>query len=745
MQILKFSVDSALLSELGEKLVESVHVALVELIKNSYDADAKNVYIKFVPSIFKGPEITIIDDGKGMAFENVKKYWMRIATTNKVDNQVSEIYGRPQTGSKGIGRFSCRRLGNVLKLKTTGKNSDGKFETTEVDFNWKEFEPGGDVTSVDCKGKLSIHNQGETGTTLTISNRDKDEWTQRGYGYLLRQLAVLVANRGIKRKGFIEDPGFRIKFNAPQYESDEIIDLREKLIDAGWGTITAEVNEKGYAVCKLEAIRIGKKEITSSMRFNNLKGIKMRLGIMVDSREQMRDKDVLSIGTLNDILKDWGGVQVKYNGFRVYPYGNDDWLDIDKERGLRKGNIEGELEAFASTLKGVDPKRAKLSMLSMHSYIGSVEISSKAKGFEMKANREGFVYSPSISELKNFVRFAIDWSTIFRDFYLRTKKRGEAEVAKAYLELALGEDILSAEIVEKATEYLNREIKSIIQYIPEDQQKKIKHNLKLASDALIKHDYAFRNELNHLRLISSTSILLLVFTHEVKSLISEIEISKSVLKNIEKKLSGKDFDNVSNIRQNIDKTKQRLLDLINMTSLIGIESKNAIAVELSVKDSIEEVKKCFSLIISNYDISLNIDNVPNNLKTGPILEAELYSILLNVLSNSIKSVIAEGKDKNIEISASREKSKLTIIIRDTGIGLDKSNYDDVFIPFLSDPQGKLYKNLFKKINPEDKYFIGTGSGLGLSIIKEIIKSRNGSIRFEEPEKNWKSKLIIILP
>ncbi len=245
MQILKFSVDSALLSELGEKLVESVHVALVELIKNSYDADAKNVYIKFVRNIFKGPEITIIDDGKGMVFENVKKYWMRIATTNKVDNQVSEIYGRPQTGSKGIGRFSCRRLGNVLKLKTTGKNSDGKFETTEVDFNWKEFEPGGDVTSVDCKGKLSIHNHGETGTTLTISNSDKDEWTQRGYGYLLRQLAVLVANRGIKRKGFIEDPGFRIKFNAPQYESDEIIDLRDKLIDAGWGTINAEVNVEG--------------------------------------------------------------------------------------------------------------------------------------------------------------------------------------------------------------------------------------------------------------------------------------------------------------------------------------------------------------------------------------------------------------------------------------------------------------------------------------------------------------------
>ncbi len=70
MAILKFTVDSALLNELGEKLVETVHIALVELVKNSYDADATDVKIKFIEDPSSGTsELHIIDNGTGMNFE----------------------------------------------------------------------------------------------------------------------------------------------------------------------------------------------------------------------------------------------------------------------------------------------------------------------------------------------------------------------------------------------------------------------------------------------------------------------------------------------------------------------------------------------------------------------------------------------------------------------------------------------------------------------------------------------------
>lgn len=76
----QFAVDSALLGELGEKLVSTVHVALAELVKNSYDADATEVQVSIVPDSARAPRITVRDDGNGMSLDEVRTYWMKIGT-----------------------------------------------------------------------------------------------------------------------------------------------------------------------------------------------------------------------------------------------------------------------------------------------------------------------------------------------------------------------------------------------------------------------------------------------------------------------------------------------------------------------------------------------------------------------------------------------------------------------------------------------------------------------------------------
>ena len=115
---LNFEVDSALLSELGERLVGSVHVALLELVKNAYDADATLVKVR-IEKVDKGIATSVVDNGVGMTLEDVQRYWMKIATNNKAIDCISRRYGRYKSGAKGIGRFSCRRLGDSLELKTT--------------------------------------------------------------------------------------------------------------------------------------------------------------------------------------------------------------------------------------------------------------------------------------------------------------------------------------------------------------------------------------------------------------------------------------------------------------------------------------------------------------------------------------------------------------------------------------------------------------------------------------------------
>ncbi|MFT3793660.1 sensor histidine kinase [Flavobacterium sp.] len=749
LSTLHFTVDSALLEELGEKLVETVHIALVELVKNSYDADSTEVDIVFTTDQNGNDQIKVIDNGKGMNYEAIQNFWMRIATTNKEVKNTSTVFGRPLTGAKGIGRFSCRRLGAHLELISCG-TKDGNLvgvqdevERTTVKFPWKEFKAGTDVTEIECEGTREIIKNGATGTTLIISIISQ-EWNVRGWNWLKRQLSVLSANRGTRRKGFLDDPGFTIKIIAPDFEGG-VRDVREDFINAGWGTLTAHINDKHQAVCKLEALGIGTKTFISNVKFPHLTDISLQIGIMVGDRSQMRNTSTVSLASMQAILPTWGGVQVRYRSFRVFPYGDDDWLNIDKDRGLRKHSSKiTELTAFASTLRGVDPTRSLLNLLSMRSYLGTVEIGENATGFEMKLSREGFVDSPAIEELRDFVRLAIDWSTIYRDFSIREEARKQSQNALKGFEHILEEKLEPVKYIEAAVDYLELEVKNLTKGLPDDERQQRQENLLRATDVIKTHNANNQAELLHLRLIASTSTLLLIFSHEVKSLMGMLETSKNSLTLLAAKLDQKERTKVLEITSNFGSLKDRLNDLLQLTSLVGSNQKKAKPGQVALKNKIERVENVFALITAKYNIKIDYSKVPNNIAIKDILEAEVYSILLNVISNSIKSVIAAGKNRKIEIEAIREDGKNVIFVRDTGIGISKEKFEEVFIPFVSDPDNDLYDNLEKRLDTGDRVIVGNGSGLGLGIIREIVMAHSGDVKFIEPSKDWKAELKIVL-
>lgn len=113
MERLTFTVDAKLLRELGERLVGRPHIALAELIKNSYDADARSVVITFAEDLLR-----IVDDGHGMTRETFTERWMRIGTTAKVGQRISPGQLRTLTGSKGVGRLSVQLLAQRLRLRS---------------------------------------------------------------------------------------------------------------------------------------------------------------------------------------------------------------------------------------------------------------------------------------------------------------------------------------------------------------------------------------------------------------------------------------------------------------------------------------------------------------------------------------------------------------------------------------------------------------------------------------------------
>ncbi len=746
MAELTFTVDSALLSELGEKLVETAHIALLELVKNAYDADATLVTVKIIPDPPNGPQVEISDDGSGMSFSDVQTYWMRIATSHKQINHLSQRYGRPRTGSKGIGRFSCRRLGTRLKLLTTASVESDWFEQTEVFFDWLKFKAGKEISTITCDGDRTRLRDGNHGTTLIISGSRVDEWSKRGYDFLKRQLAVLVANRGRRRSGFEEDPGFNVSLEAPDF-NEKISNLRDRLLSAGWGELKIKVSNQGEVRCSLNAIKVGEKTVVYPRRIPDLASVTATIGIMPVDRDEMRDREVISKGSLSELLDDWGGVYVRHKGFRVYPYGEpgNDWLNIDHDRGLRKSALSEVLQPFAAKLRGVNPQRAMLSLLSSKSYIGDVDIGDRVVGFEPKASREGFVGETGIGQLREIVRFAIDWSTMYREYARALTLREEARSARQDLETQLQEPVKSKEVVASAIRFLDSEVRSVAMQLPTSERQELLRSFRTATQAIRKHDSSNREELRHLQLVASTSTLLLIFSHEVKSLLSWFEQVSISLDRVRKRLKEGAGRRLIEIRDEFVVMKDRFVDLLSMTSLISVGPSKAEPTRLMLRPRLERAVRCFDLIRKSYDIDINLDRVGKALQVGPMLEAELFAVLLNVLSNAIKSVIAAGGSRKVSILAERRESDVVVRVRDSGVGLDKRYYESVFAPFIADPERRLYVGLERRLNAEDEYIVGTGSGLGLSIAREILSYRGGSIRFVRPHESWKAEIEMVIP
>lgn len=748
----QFVVDSALLGELGEKLVSTVHVALAELVKNSYDADATIVHVTIEPDPTGAPRVTVRDDGVGMSLEDVRRFWMKIGTSNKLAAPVSGKFGRLKTGSKGIGRFACRRLGLRLRLTTCAETRvpnarTPRFQTTQVDFDWREFRSGIDVETVECKGTTSLARVGIPGTTLEIWGGQSNEWLSRGFDYLQRQLAVLAGNRGAARAGFTEDPGFNVVLSAPDL-SDQQIDLRDAVIDATWGTLTAKVGSNGAAVCTLNGKGLGgTKKFTSREKFPLIVGASMRIGILPTHKDEGRKPQLLAQYVLASLVNEWGGIQVRFNGFRMYPYGDprDDWLRIDADRGRRIGKPEGELFSFASSLDRVDAGRALLNMLGMRNYLGQVELTSHIRGLTPRIDRQGFIENEVFDEVRRFARFAVDWATIHRDHYIRLRDTEEAEKDRRAIRPVLNLDGPKEEVIPKAATFLRKEIKRIVQRLPEKQQKETEENLVRTVRAMESTSADNYKQLQHLRLVASASTLTLLFAHEVRTVIGTLGAASARLDQLARKAPAHGQE-LSALGSQLRETKGRFDNLVAMTGIVGAFRTSGALIDLHLKTAIDRATHCFQLIINNYALTIDDTGIPTDLMVGPMIEGELYTILLNILSNAVKSVIASGNpERTIRFDAHQSGKRIILKVADTGIGLSSEFFDEVFTPFISDPSGELYDKLEERSNPEDASIFGSGSGLGLAIARDIARSRGGDVRFVPPEDHWSACVEVELP
>jgi hypothetical protein len=198
----KFNISAAVVRQLGEELVTDEVTAVMELVKNSYDADATWVKIDVnSKESLDSPKyhykndcgyISIADNGFGMTESDIVNGWMVISLSSKRKMKAlgeKTPAGRTPLGDKGLGRLSTQRLGSRLEMFSTYKTEE---HTNHVAFDWNDFTEDVALTDVPTIFAKTVK-ENNTGTILIVRNlKDPSAWEGKTVDKFIGQLSQLI-------------------------------------------------------------------------------------------------------------------------------------------------------------------------------------------------------------------------------------------------------------------------------------------------------------------------------------------------------------------------------------------------------------------------------------------------------------------------------------------------------------------------------------------------------------------------
>jgi signal transduction histidine kinase len=726
---LHFEVDTGLLVQLGEQLVARRSVALAELIKNAYDADATVCTVLLENVTEKNGTIVVEDNGIGMTFEQVRDHWMRIATNDKIRNPNSPVHGRPRTGAKGIGRFATRRLANELTVHSVAQRDNGVKERVVVKFDWKKkFQAGQTLRKIPVTyDRAIVDERTPTGVMLYLENA-RDVWTEKDIIDLQRDLFSLVNPFPEKTEehlvvgdGDVADPGFSLNLEVPEFPEYEG-ELSAQFLATSWAMLKGEVDDEGVPHYTLD-IRVTDEHLEFSPEgqiFDGLTGVRFTMYFFIYKSEYFEDID-FGVRDAQRMGRKQGGVRVYLDGFRVFPYGDpgDDWLQLDEQKAGRTRRIVEPTKEL-STMEDRLPGRPYLRMPGNNQVFGAVEISREHKGIEINVSRERLVENEAFGNLRRFVQVAIYWMTIqYARVSAEEAERQKDSDAPSVLDL-IDQARSQVQALEDIAPGVQREVIQSLDYAYE--------RARVEQEVLI-------SELSMFRVLSSLGATIAMFNHQLAAIVDGIRAIHTDLRELKPNILSEGNSGYKSILSQIQ-TWRTLLEaqVSQLNSLLG-KGKRERRKRLHLRTIVDRVTQPLSLYRQEFGIEFK-NEVPSNIRTPPIYEAELHAILLHVFTNALKAV-RKREIRKVEVRAKREKDGVHIFMLDTGIGIEPERREMVFKPFVTS-------------STPDPIF-GEGTGLGLKAVHDIVDSYYGVARFIEVDElnsdgtNWQTCIEIILP
>ncbi len=630
---LQFEASTNLKNLLGKGLVTDQTAAIFELVKNSYDADAEEVYISFVDLNTDSPRLIIHDTGIGMSLEDIEKKWMVIGTESKKGKLYSPIFHRTLNGDKGIGRFAVDRLGVSLKLVSIKRDSGTKIS---MEFNWNEFEEKyQNVSDVKIPYFVSECARQETGLYLEIIGL-RDEWN-------IKKLKELIKNLRQFKSPFAMEDNFKIVIDAPTlgYKNYVISSENLKGISSLWIDVECKKDNDNLVfmtICK-DGIEYEEQVV------NKFSIGPMRTKVyFFNQGDKVRFKNRFSIR-----VRDFGNIKLYRDGFRIHPYGeeNNDWLDIDRRKAQGFGRFfgSGDLIGYVQIYKSLNPGLIPLT------------------------NRQGLIENDDFQNLRKFI-FEYAIQTLERYYFLKFKKNVNETLEKSKQQVNATARQIDDIVVEisKYDKNLGKRLKRYAEDIKENQKEQIKfaeeqHELTKVYSRIAQKETVL-HQLIHQSLLDMRNAFAAVNRLE-KTSGFHIEGQAKDLFELLKKSINDSMAKLLTVRDDLTRTKHKIK--INLSEYIAgiLDKYNGQFEEYSI--SLEKRL--------DYGIEYMMDI--NDLK----------AIINNLISNSVKALREiQGRPRKILIELKGTDKFVVIKVQDNGCGIDEKNREKIFDTFFSTTQ-----------------------------------------------------------
>jgi signal transduction histidine kinase len=690
-----FRPSARLIRTIGDKIIKDVYAAVIELIKNAYDADANNVELKFID--LKNPEkakIIIKDNGHGMDYKTVVNKWMVPATGDKLSRRNSPG-GRYMQGRKGIGRFATSILGNTLFMETTEESGI----TTMVLIDWSIFSAKKYLDEIKILVESS-NTAKNPGTELTIETHEKaSEWTENEMKVLIKELRKLVSPIGGKEKFHIgvefSNTGIENYDNTKKkiepFPMLELFDYR----------LSGRIDKDGNAFLIYEnqvEKNIPKEEVSIHIIPDNGKLCgPFELDFRVFDREVDAIENLINRGLKDpdtgkylgkvetrQLLNELCGVSIYLNDFRIRPYGEPgyDWLQLDKERvqnpSLRIGSnqIAGFITIADEEISHLEEKSARDGLKENIYYKGLVDIAKKCLA-QLEERR--FDFRKKTGRGRKAVKIEQELNALFDFDTLRNSIKRELRKSKVSpLTLTKVDNIIAT--TEKRKSDTLQQIKDtvaiyqgqvtlgkIIMVIMHEGRKPLKY-LKEQSPRIERWINELQKEYN---------------THLLEKIIDRLDDTR--------------------------KESLLLIDLFNRLDPLAVRKRGK-SENINIYNVVKRAEELFKSELLEKKIKFTNEVPPEVTFWG--WEQDFHIALTNLIDNSLYWLPMSGDKKEMQITISSQYEDKTVIIdyRDNGPGIAKKYIEDglIFEPGFSAKPG--------------------GTGLGLAIAGETIERNNGVLR-----------------